>query len=289
MAYKSNEISKTRLTGSYLSVTISITLVIYMLGLVSLLIINAGRLSDYARENIGISIFLSSDDKEMDIIRLQKELDASEFVIETIFISKEEAARMLKEELGENFDEYLGYNPLPSSIDIKLSAKYANSDSIMNIEKQLKKNPLVKEIYYQKSLINLVNDNVKNISIVLFIFSVLFLFISVALINNTIRLAFYSKRFIINTMQLVGATPAFIQKPFLLKSSFFGCLGSLIAIFLLIISVYFIQATFEGIIIISDKTIVFSIMFLLGIGISVLSTYFSVNKYLFMKTNQLYY
>jgi cell division transport system permease protein len=289
MTKKTNEISKVRLTGSYLSVTISITLVIYMLGLIGLLIINAGRLSDYARENIGISIFLSNEDQEMDIIRLQKELDASEYVIETIFISKDEAARLLKEELGEDFQEFLGFNPLPSSIDIKLSAKYANPDSIAVIEKQLKKNPLVKEIYYQKSLINLVNENVKKISVVLFFFTILFLIISVALINNTIRLAFYSKRFIINTMQLVGASPAFIQKPFVLKSSFFGGLGSLIAIMFLIISVYLVQATFEGIIIISDKILVFSVMFILGIMISALSTIFSVNKFLRMKTNQLYY
>lgn len=289
MAKKTNEISKVRLTGSYLSVTISITLVIYMLGLIGLLIINAGRLSDYARENIGISIFLSNEDQEMDIIRLQKELDASDYVIETIFISKDEAARLLKEELGEDFQEFLGFNPLPSSIDIKLSAKYANPDSIAVIEKQLKKNPLVKEIYYQKSLINLVNENVKKISVVLFFFTILFLIISVALINNTIRLAFYSKRFIINTMQLVGASPAFIQKPFVLKSSFFGGLGSLIAIMFLIISVYLVQATFEGIIIISDKILVFSVMFFLGILISALSTIFSVNKFLRMKTNQLYY
>lgn len=289
MAKKTNEISKVRLTGSYLSVTISITLVIYMLGLIGLLIINAGRLSDYARENIGISIFLSNEDQEMDIIRLQKELDASDYVIETIFISKDEAARLLKEELGEDFQEFLGFNPLPSSIDIKLSAKYANPDSIAVIEKQLKKNPLVKEIYYQKSLINLVNENVKKISVVLFFFTILFLIISIALINNTIRLAFYSKRFIINTMQLVGASPAFIQKPFVLKSSFFGGLGSLMAIMFLIISVYLVQATFEGIIIISDKILVFSVMFFLGILISALSTIFSVNKFLRMKTNQLYY
>jgi cell division transport system permease protein len=289
MATKINEVSKSQLTGSYLSVTVSITLVIFMLGLISLLFINAGKLSNYAKENIGISIFLSSDENEMDVIRLQKELDATDFVIETIFISKEEAARLLKDELGEDFVNYLGYNPLPSSIDIKLSAGYANIDSIAKIEKQLKKNPLVKEVYYQKSLINLVNDNVKKISAVLFIFSILFLIIAIALINNTIRLAFYSKRFIINTMQLVGATHAFITRPFLLKSSLFGALGALIAILFIIVSIYFIQSTFEGIIIIENKLTIISIMLILGIFISVISTYFSVNKFLKMKSKQLYY
>jgi cell division transport system permease protein len=289
MAAKSSEISKTRLTGSYLSVTISITLVIYLLGLIGLLIVNAGRLSDYAKENIAISVFLNNDEKEMDIIRLQKELDASAYVIETIYVSKEEAARILKEELGEDFETYLGYNPLPPSIDIKLSANYANLDSIAVIEASLKKNPLVKEVFYQKSLVNLVNDNVKKISIVLFIFSLLFFFISIALINNTIRLAFYSRRFTINTMQLVGATPAFIQKPFIIKSSFFGALASLVAVFFMSVSIYFIQSSFEGIVLFKDKIIIFFIMFIIGVLISAISTYFSVNKFLKMRTNQLYY
>ena len=289
MATRTNEVSKTQLTGSYLSVTISITLVIYMLGLIGLLLINAGRLSDYAKENLVISIFLNSDDKEMDIIKLQKELDASKYVIETIYVSKEEAARMLKDELGEDFESQLGFNPLPPSIDIKLNAAYANVDSISMIESQLKKNDLVKEVIYQKSFVNLVNENVRKISAVLFLFSILFLFISIALINNTIRLAYYSRRFIINTMQLVGATKAFIQKPFIVKSSFLGALASLIAIFFITVSIYFIQSAFEGIIIFTDKPIIFAMMFFLGVFISGISTYFSVNKFLKMKTNQLYY
>jgi len=289
MALKSNEIPKMQLTGSYLSVTFSITLVIFMLGLIALLVINAGRLSDYAKENIEISVFLNSDEKEMDIIKLQKELDASKFVIETIYISKDEAARILKEELGEDFESYLGYNPLPSSIDIKLSAAYANMDSIAAIESQLKKNSLVKEVIYQKSLINQVNDNVKKISLVLFLFSLVFLFIAIALINNTIRLSFYSRRFIINTMQLVGATSSFIQKPYIIRSSFFGALASLIAIFFMTVSIYFIQSGFEGIIIFKDKPIIFIMMLVLGVFISGISTYISVNKYLKMNTNQLYY
>jgi cell division transport system permease protein len=289
MAAKPNEISKIQLTGSYLSVTFSITLVIFMLGLIGLLVLNAGKLSDYAKENIEISVFLNSDEKEMDIIKLQKDLDASNFVIETIYISKDEAARILKAELGEDFEGYLGYNPLPPSIDIKLSAVYANMDSIAVIESTLKKNALVKEVIYQKSLINKVNDNVKKISAVLFLFSLLFLFISIALINNTIRLSFYSRRFIINTMQLVGATPSFIQKPYIIKSSFFGALASLIAIFFITVSIYFIQSSFEDIVIFNDKPVIFSLMFVLGVFISAVSTYFAVNKFLKMNTNQLYY
>ena len=289
MASNANEITKRQLTGSYLSVTISITLVIFMLGLIILLVINAGRLSDYAKESIGISIILSSDENEMNVIRLQKELDVSRYVLETIYISKEEAARQLKEDLGEDFVGFLGYNPLLSSIDVKLKADYANIDSIKVIERQLKRNELVKEVYYQKSLVNLVNDNVKKISLVLLIFSLLFLIISVALINNSIRLAFYSKRFIINTMQLVGATSSFIRKPFVLKSSFFGALGALFAILFMIIVIYFIQSTLQDIIIIRDKLLIFSIMLFLGVLFSAISTYFAVNRFLRLKSNQLYY
>lgn len=289
MSANANEISKRQLTGSYLSVTVSISLVIFMLGLISLLVINAGRLSDYAKENIGFSVVLSSDEKEMDIIRLQKDLDASEYVTETIFVSKEEAARQLEEELGEDFVGFLGYNPLSASIDIKLKAEYANMDSIAKIEAQLKRNSLVKQVLYQKSLIVPLNDNVKKISMALLVFSILFLIISIALINNSIRLAFYSKRFLINTMQLVGATSSFIRKPFLLKSSFFGALGSLFAILLMIITIYFIQTSLEDIIIIRDKFLIFSIMLILGVSLSAISTYFAVNRFLRMKTNQLYY
>ena len=149
-----------------------------MLGLISLLIINAKRLSDYAKENIGFSIILHDDKMEMDIIKLQKELDLSDYVLETKFITKEEAAESLKENLGEDFVGFLGFNPLLPSIDVRLVAEYANTDSILKIEKNLKTNPLVKEVSYQKSLVNLVNENVKKISFVLLIFSILFFLIS---------------------------------------------------------------------------------------------------------------
>ena len=289
MANHSPKVSKTQLTGSYLSVTISIALVIFMLGLISLMIINARRLSNYAKENISISVFLTTDDNEMDIIRLQKKLDASAYVLETVYVSKDEAARQLKSELGEDFVGFLGFNPLLSSIDVKLKAEYANADSLAVIKTQLEKNQMVKEIYYQKSQVELVNENVKNISLVLLAFSILFLVIAVALINNTIRLAFYSKRFTINTMQLVGATASFIRKPFIVRSSYFGALGALFAILFMIITIYFIQSALAGIIVIQDKFLIFTIMLVLGIVLSGVSTYFAVNRYLRLNTNQLYY
>ncbi len=278
-----------KLKGSYFSIIISISLVIFMLGLISLLLVNAKRLSDYAKENIGFSIILHDDKMEMDIIKLQKELDLADYVLETKFITKEEAAENLKKNLGEDFIGFLDYNPLLPSIDVRLKANFANTDSIVKIEKKLKNNTLVKEVAYQKSLINLVNENVKKISFVLLIFSILFFLISYALINNTIRLSFYSKRFTINTMQLVGATKNFIRKPFIMQSVFLGVFGASIAILLMIIAIYFLQNTLKDIIIIYDKWLIFVIMAILGIAISSTSTYFAVNKFLKLKSDELFY
>ncbi|MEN8119672.1 MAG: permease-like cell division protein FtsX [Bacteroidota bacterium] len=283
------DIKKNKLVGSYTSITISISLVIFMLGLIGLLLINAKKLSDYAKENLGFSVILINDKKEMDIIRLQKELDLADYVLETKFTSKEEAARDLKENLGEDFVGFLGYNPLLATIDVKLQADYANTDSIAALEASLKQNPLVKEIHYQKSRIDLVNDNVKKISLTLFLFSLIFFSISFALINNTIRLSFYSKRFLINTMQLVGATSGFIRKPFVIKSAFFGALGALFAILMMIIVIYFLQNTLEDIILIKDKWLIFGLMLVLGVFISGVSTWLAVNRFLRLKTSDLYY
>ncbi len=283
------DISKRQLTGSYLSVTVSVALVIFILGLVLLLVVNAKKLADYAKENIGVMVMLNSDDNEMNVMRLQKELDASDFVLETSFISKEEAAKQLKEELGEDFVNFLGYNPLASSIDIRLHAEYANLDSLKIIEQKLTKFKLVKNVFYQKSLVNLVNDNVKKISFVLLGFSLLFIFIAIVLINNSIRLSFYSKRFLINTMQLVGANAAFIRKPFILKSAFIGVLGALFAILFMIVTIYFLQSTLAGIVSISHELFVFAIMLVLGVVFAVASTYLALNKFLKLKSNELYH
>ena len=289
MSSNLQDIKNNKLVGSYTSITISISLVIFMLGLIGLLLINAKKLSDYAKENLGFSVILINDKKEMDIIRLQKELDLADYVLETKFISKEKAAHDLKENLGEDFVGFLGYNPLLASIDVKLKANYANTDSIKVLEARLKQNPLVKEIHYQKSLVDLVNENVKKISLTLFLFNLLFFSISFALINNTIRLSFYSKRFLINTMQLVGATPGFIRKPYLIKSAFFGALGALFAILMMIIVIFFLQNTLEGIILIKDKWLIFGLMLILGVFISGISTWLAVNRFLRLKTNDLYY
>ena len=188
-----------------------------MLGILGLLILNAKRLSDYVKENLGFTVFLNDDVKEADANYLRKLLDASSYVRSTDYISKARAAKELQEELGEDFISFLGYNPLSAAIDVKLKAAYANPDSISKIKNNLLKFKQVKEINYQESLIDQVNKNVSKISLIILLFSGLLLFISLVLINNTIRLSVYSRRFIINTMKLVGATWGFIRQPFLMR------------------------------------------------------------------------
>jgi cell division transport system permease protein len=218
--------TKWRLRSSYLSAIISNSLVLFMLGILMLLVFNAKRLSDYVKENIGFSVILHDDVREVEASFLRKTLDASPYVRTTEYISKEEAAKELQEELGEDFIGFLGYNPLSSSIEVRLKADYANPDSIRKIEDELMSHRPVREVFYQKSLVDLVNDNVRKISAIILIFSGLLFFVAIVLINNTIRLSVYSKRFIINTMKLVGATWGFIRRPFVAKGMAHGFFAS---------------------------------------------------------------
>ncbi|OFX21693.1 MAG: cell division protein FtsX, partial [Bacteroidetes bacterium GWA2_31_9b] len=227
-----------------------------------------------------------------DVRQLQKNLDASVFVKSTKYITREEAANELKDELGEDFIEFLGYNPLLASIEVHLYADYANSDSILVIENHFKQFEQIKEVFYQKSLVNLVNENVKKISLIILTFSGLLFLIAIALINNTIRLSVYSKRFIINTMQLVGATRGFIRRPFLYRSALHGIIAAIFAIGLLVGVMYFAQKEFNEIISFQDIEIVgflFFCVLIIGIVINWISTFFAVSKFLRMNVDKLYY
>lgn len=292
MGYREDKISKRRLQSSYLTTIVSLSLVLFLLGLVGLLILNTRKLSDYVKENIGFSVIVEDNIKEVDLIRLKKNLDASVYVKSTEHITKEKAAESLKNDLGEDFVDFLGYNPLPVSIDVRLNADYANADSIEVIKKDLEAYPEVKELFYQPDIIELVNQNINKISFIILLFSSLLFFISAALINNTIRLSIYSKRFIIRTMQLVGATRGFIRKPFVIKGIIQGVIGGVIAIALLSGVVYSIQDEVLGVINFGDVTIMGSLFFLvilLGIILALISTWFAVNKYLKLRTDKLYY
>lgn len=292
MKKRETGITRRKLRSSYITSIISISLVLFLLGLVGLLLLNAQRLSTHVLENLGFSIILKEDAKEVDIMRLQKNLDAKAYVKSTDYITKEEAARETSEALGENFIEFLGYNPLPASIDVKFYADYANPDSIAAIEQELSRFEEVEEVMYQESLIHLVNENVRKISLIILAFSVLMFFIAIALVNNTIRLSVYARRFLINTMQLVGATRSFIRKPFLLRSAGHGVYAALLAILLLTGVIYLIQQEFMEVISFEDYDILgilFLMVIVLGILLNWISTYFAINKYLRMKSDDLYY
>jgi len=283
---------KKRVFRSWITSTISISLVLVMLGAFLLMLINAGRLSDYVREQIGFTLVLHDDIKETEIQRLEKVLNASDYVKSTRYIDKETAARELTEELGEDFMGFLGFNPLFASIDVKLFAAYTNSDSLFFIEKEFLEYPQVKEVYYQKDLLGVINENVSKISFFLLIVSGLTGFIFVSLINNTIRISIYSERFTINTMQLVGAARSFVRKPFLRRGLSLEIWGALIANLLLFAAIYAFRQELGGIVDPADLMVVgpvFVLVFVLGMAISWISTWFAVNKFLKMKFDELFY
>jgi cell division transport system permease protein len=263
-----------------------------MLGLIGILLINARKISDYVKENIGFTVFLKETAKEADIFRLQKTLDATKYIKSTEYVTKERATKEFQEELGEDFVSFLGYSPLLSSIEVKLYANYANADSIAMIEKELQKYEQVKEVFYQKSVVHLINENVRKISLTILAFCGLLFVIAISLINNTIRLSIYAKRFLINTMQLVGATKSFIRRPFLYKSVLHGFYGAIIAIGLIIPSLFWAQKQLIDIVELTDLYSIFIICLILlfiGIIINFISTWFAVNKFLRLHTDDLYY
>ena len=283
---------KHRLFNSHFTAIVSISLVLFLIGMMSLLLLLANDLSIYVKENISFSVVLNQDVKDVEIKRLQKNLDAAPYVKSTQYITKEQALKELIEELGEDPMEFLGFNPLLASLEVKLHSQYANTDSIAIIEAEMKKFPQIKEVIYQKNLIQAVNENVRRISIMLAGLVGILLLISFALINNTIRLTIYSKRFLINTMKLVGANWSFIRRPFIWRNTLNGVIAAFVAMGLVTALIYYIQGEIHGVISV-DKVdnllIIYGIMLLLGILITQISAFFSVNKYLRLKAGELYY
>jgi cell division transport system permease protein len=291
MNIRKNKYYTRRIRTSYVSTVISITLVLFMMGLLGLLVLNARKLANYAKENIGFSIMIQDGVKEAAIMDLQKKLDREDYVKSTEYISKDKAAVQLKKELGEDFIGFLGYNPLLPTIDLRLKADYASLEQVEQIEKKLLLNPEVKEVFYQKSLVEMVNQNIERISLFILGFSLILLIISVALINNTIRLSVYSKRFHLRTMQLVGATRAFICRPFVRNGFLNGLISALIAIGLLIVLLSLVFQEVPELIQIADLklyAILTVFILVLGVLLSWLSTWLALRKYLGMKTDELY-
>lgn len=275
----------------YVSTVISIALVLLMTGLLGLILVHAKNLSKYVKENIVINIIVNDNVSEGDVLALQKDIEKDPFVLQSQYISKEIAAKNLTEDLGEDFVEYLGHNPLLPSIDVYLKEQYANTDSISTFIDKVSKNSRIKEVIYQESLIDMVNKNIRVIGIVVLAFTIILLIIAVALINNTIRLAIYSQRFLIKSMQLIGATKSFIRKPYILYGIVHGLIGALIAILLLLFTLQFAQKQVPELVFLRDWfefLVIFVVVILLGILISGLSTYFAVTKYLRAKSHSLY-
>ncbi len=282
---------KKRLRSAHITTLISITLVLLMLGFLGLIILHAKKVSEFVKENIGFTITLDDNAKESSIKKFQSDLSKKKYANKVEFISKEQAKDNLMEELGEDFVGFLGYNPLPSIIEVKLKPDYANNESIKKISKQLAKNKIVSKVDYQESMISAINSNIYKIGIVLLGFSIILILIAFALINNTIRLSVYSKRFLIKTMQLVGANRRFIRKPFMKQGAFYGIVGAIIAIS--IISVLLIIIHFkspENLVLRSVNVYLMLMGIILGLGvfISLVSTYLSVSKYIDIQNDKLY-
>ncbi len=282
---------KKRVAGSYFVSTLSISLVLVVVGILVFILLNARQVSDHVKQNIGFSIIVKNNVNEAEIKKMQKILDTKPFVSSSVFISKEEAAREFKKDLGEDFEEVLGYNPLLPSVEVKLNPLYANNDSLAVIEKRLLQDELVQEVSYQKSLVHMVNENVKRISIILLIGGFALMLVSFTLIRNTIHLAVYSRRFLIKTMQLVGAKSSFICRPFIQNGMWCGFLGSVFANLILLTGIYFLQKEVGGVVDLMDKRVIIAMVALVmvcGILLSLLSSWMSVAKYLRKDMNDLY-
>ncbi|RZK49122.1 MAG: cell division protein FtsX [Pedobacter sp.] len=283
--------ASTKTKTVYISTIFSIALVLLMLGMLGLILVHAKNLSNYVKENIVLNIIVDEAANETDILAFQKELNANPAVKQTQYINKEVAQHNLTKDLGEDFVNFLGYNPLLSSIDVYLHADYANTQGIENLKKNLQSKALVKEVIYQSSLIDMVNKNIRTIGLIVLGFAIILLVIAVALINNTIRLAIFSQRFLIKSMQLVGATKNFIRNPFVLVAALHGVIAAFIAIIILMGLLYYAQKEVPELIILrnfTEFTLVFIALLIIGVLITGLSTYFAVTRYLRLKIYDLY-
>jgi len=283
---------KRRLITSYFSVVISIALVLFLVGLLALLVLNTKKVADNFKEQIALTVYLKDTAKEVEIDQMQKSLALAEYTKTIEFVSKEEAAKAYSEEIGEDFMEFLGYNPLQNSIDVYFNADYVSETQIAEISRDLGDKEFVDEIVYDKPLIALLNDNIKRLSFWILIVSGLLTFIAVLLINSSIRLSVYAKRFTIKTMQMVGATKHFIRRPFILRSIKLGLIGSTISLIGMGVVLYYLDKSFPELNLISDEILLAAIfvgVLIMGILISWLSTFFATQRFLNLKTDELYY
>ena len=284
--------NRQRLITSYFSVTLSITLVLFLLGFFGFLVLSTQKIANHFKEQVAVTILIKDNAKSADIAQLQKTLSVAAFVKSLQFISKEEAAEKFSKDIGEDFVTFIGTNPLQNAIDLSLKAEYAETEKLGEIKRELEQNSFVSEVIYDQSLVALIHENVNRIGLITLVFSALFTFVSVLLINASIRLSIYSKRFIIKTMQLVGATRSFIRRPFIRLNVRLGILSAFIAMLLFSLSLWGIVKSYPEFSILVDAWIllwVFLGILVMGILISWGSTYFATQRFLNLKTNALYY
>ncbi|GEC71992.1 cell division protein FtsX [Flavobacterium flevense] len=291
MSSSFDKFQKRRLISSYFSVVLSIFLVLFLLGTLGLFIINSKKLADDFKEKIAMTVFFKNEANDTILKNFGAELKKAPYAKSITYVSKDAAAKQHTDIIGEDFLTFLGENPLQNSYDIHIKAAYVEKDSVAKIEQKLRTNPMISDIVYDKQLVNLVNDNIRKVSMWILIISGFLTFIAVLLINSSLRLSIYSNRFIIKTMQMVGATKSFIRKPFVMRSIKLGMLGAALAILALIGLLSYVNAHFPEFGIVEDKTLiilVFAAVFGFGVLITWLSTHFATQRFLNLRTDDLY-
>lgn len=292
MSAGENKLIRRRLAGAWISSVISITLVLFLVGVASMLLVNAKNVSDYFKENVQVSVMLRQDVSEDDAMDLATSLDSKPYIKGTRFVSREEGTREMSDMLGEDFLKVFETAPIPLSIDVTLKADYVSSDSLEVVKKEIGRSPLVEEVVYQQSLVDKLNTNLAKISLILGVFVLLLLFISFVLINNTVRLNVFSKRFTIHTMKLVGATKSFIRGPFLGQAVFQGLFSAMLAILMLLGALFIVRKEFSQLFEVFSLDlllVVIGIVVVSGVVICLVSTYFVVGKLVSLPKDELYY
>jgi len=292
MATKFEKFQRRRLISSYFSVVLSIGLVLFLLGLLGLLVLNSKKVTDHFKERIALTVYFKDVAKKVEVNQLTKTLKLNEAVRKTIYISKKTAAKQHSKEIGEDFIEFLGTNPLQNSLDIYLNADYVNEEQIDDFVATIDSKNFVDEVSFDKPLINLLNNNIKKISFWVLIICGICTLIAVLLINNSIRLSVYAKRFTIKTMQMVGATKSFIRRPFIWLNIQLGIIGGLLALAGMGCVLYYLDKTFISLGLTEDTLLVvglFAGIFFLGLFITWVSTFLATHRFLSLQTDELYY
>ena len=282
---------KRRILNSYFSVVISISIVLFLLGILGLFLLNTKNLVSHFKEQIVMTVFLKDSAKDIEISQMQKKIQLNSATRKVTYTSKEEAAELYARDIGEDFVEFLGYNPLLNSLDIYFNSTYVNNLSLNETKTEIEVSDFVDEVVFDQPLVALLDENIQRVSFLLLMISTLFIIIALLLINSSIRLSIYSKRIIIKTMQLVGATKSFIRKPFILSHIRLGILSSILALIGLSFLLWEIDKRFPELEMFQQQnelTIIFISIMTLGIGITGLSTFFATQRYLKLKTNAVY-